>query len=80
MRVLWKTLDSEKTGLEMKQHGYIEKISAGGNKRNISLCGKYSQIGDDEKPELFENMYGEILHEPTMCKNCQRAYDKLLRE
>lgn len=80
MRVIWKTLDSEKTGLEMKQHGYVGKKSDGGNKRNISLCGKYSQIGEDGKPELFENMYAEILHEPTMCKNCKRAYEKLLSE
>lgn len=78
MELLWITLESENTGSTSKQHAYIPKISAGGNKRNIALCGKFRQVGDDEKAELFDNMIGEARNEKTVCKSCLNAYKKLI--
>ena len=74
--LFWKTLDSwdgERTG---KQHAFIGKISRGGNNRNISLCGKYCQINEDEKPELFEKVEAEgseIVNKEKACKLCLRV-------
>jgi len=60
----------------MKQHAFVGKISRGGNNRNISLCGKYVQIGEDEKPELFERLEAEgseIMNKEKACKSCLRV-------
>lgn len=80
MEILWITLESEKTEKSLKQHAYVPKMSRGGNKRNISLCGKYKQIADDEKPELFNNMVGEKLYLPNVCKTCLKKFNKLRSE
>ncbi len=69
--IKWKSLVSEKTGIPIKQHAYVEKISEGGNIRNISLCGGSFLIGEDGKPELFENIKGESMY-PDRCKTCKR--------
>ena len=77
MKVLWKSLDSEKTGRASRQHAYIPKVSNGGNERNITLCGRFKQIGDDGKAELFDNMYGELLLVADACKICLKKLEKI---
>lgn len=78
MELLWKTLVSENTDKQSKQHAYVPKMSAGGNKRNTTLCGKFRQVGEDGKSELFDNMKdGELLYLPNVCKTCLRLYNKL---
>ncbi|MFW5847291.1 MAG: hypothetical protein ACOCVF_00030 [bacterium] len=77
MEVLWKSLESEKTERMSKIHAYVPKISAGGNKRNITLCGRFRQIGDDGKAELFDNMDGDVLLVADVCKTCLKRYAKL---
>jgi len=72
----WKTLDSWDGERNGKQHAYIGKISRGGNNRNISLCGKYTQIGEDGKSEMFNKVIedgGEILNKEKACKLCLRV-------
>ena len=76
MEILWNILESEKTFNMGKQHAYIPKISRGGNKRNKSLCGKFAQAGEDGKPEMFDNMVGELLYLPNVCKICLKIYNK----
>ena len=79
MEILWKTLISESTGRMSKQHAFIPRISAGGNKRNISLCGKFRQINEDNKAELFDKMDGELLLYSDACKICMKRYEKLIK-
>ena len=77
MEILWKTLESENTHRMSKQHAYIPKISAGGNKRNATLCGKFRQIGEDGKAELFDKMDSELLLVNSACKICMKAYQRI---
>ena len=63
-----------------KQHAYVPKMSAGGNKRNITLCGKFRQINEDEKAELFDKMDGELLLVADACRICLRRYNKLIEK
>jgi len=77
MEVLWKTLESENTHRMSKQHAYVPKMSAGGNKRNTTLCGKFRQINEDGKAELFDKMDGELLLVADACKICMKAYKRL---
>lgn len=76
MEILWITFESDSTHKTGKQHAYIPKMSAGGNKRNKSLCGKYRLVGEDEKSELWENMKGEKLYRKNACKQCLKMYDE----
>ena len=69
-------MDSERTGQMSKQHAYVPKMSAGGNKRNITLCGKFRQINEDEKSELFDKMDGGELLSVNACKLCLKIYNK----
>ena len=77
MEILWKTLPSEKTGRMSKQHAYVPRMSAGGNKRNKTLCKKFHQINEDEEPEYFDKMDGELLLVADACKICLNRYNKL---
>ena len=79
MEIIWKTLSNWNGEKSLKQHAYTSKISKGGNERNISLCGKYKQIGEDGKSEVFEKVIeggGEKLDKEKACKLCLRIINK----
>ena len=70
---IWITLTNYNDTQTLKRHCFKPKISRGGNKRNISLCGNV-RVGDDEgKSELFNNIGdfrdGDV---SSICKSCLR--------
>lgn len=74
MEIIWTTREGVNGNIG-KQHAYTPKISSGGNKRNVSLCGRLCIIGEDEKSEMFDAIEHEPLDRSKACKKCLKIYD-----